>query len=986
MKLQSIFQPLFLSLLLFVTQFSAGYAQTPQLKVLGTTDLAMLRAVNLKSMHIEVQVYGNIATTVMTMSFVNTSSRILEGELTFPMPEGVSISGYALDINGKMREAVPVEKARATEVFESIEHRRVDPGLLEKVEGNNFRTRIYPFPAGGSRTVKISYEEELHFSPAQQLSYHLPLDYKKAVSEFSLKVSVLESIEKPSMVEQPDGSFNFQRKDKAYIAQLERKDFLPEHGLVINLPVTDSPVNALMQKAGQSYYFLANLMVSAPSRMHQWSNQIGLIWDVSLSGLQRDQAKELALLDALIKEKKNLTITLGLLNNTFKKGGVFVIRDGNWKELRAKLTHLVYDGGTDYSQINSGLFKADEYLFFTDGFSGFGHAAVSINKPVYTINSSLRADFSLLKNISGKTGGQFINLNVQSAEAAYQQMAKDEMQFIGIKNNPGVSELYPALPVRVNGYLSVAGIAASGAEDLTLQFGYGKDVTLERKVKLNAAVQSAGVIEVSKIWAQKKLSDMDVNYEQNKEKISALGQQFGIVTRNTSLLVLESVDDYIRYGIEPPAELKAAYAQGMKGRVQEKENRKEGLMKEAIAMAVELKAWWNKVFKPEKFFPKPDRKTVAGDPVPTPDQPAEALQGQVSGISVRGMNAPQRENRTESSQMLYETVVVSPSATSKLRPRASDAIADRAAAEQPVIIVPEFKSDKEYMKKISGSTDDAYQQYLSIRKDYQTTPSFYLDLSNWFQQHQDADRALLILSNLTELDLENAEIYKTLTYKLRETGNVKAELFTSHKVLEWRPMDAQSYRDYALALADCGYYQRALDTLYTVLNQSYSMDNANRDHGIEEIILAEINNLVSLHRGKLNTGKIDKSLIFNFPVEVRVVMNWNKKDTDIDLWVTDPNGEKCFYGNNRTKAGGRLSDDFTSGYGPEQFMIKKAIKGTYKIEVNYYGDSQLSISGPTTIMAEIYTNYVNANQKRKIIALQLSAEQKGGVFIGEFTF
>ena len=986
MMKRSIFQPLFLLLLLFIIQISVGYAQTPQLKILGITDPAVQKAVSLKSMHIEVQVYGNIATTVMTMSFVNTSSRTLEGELTFPMPEGVSISGYALDINGKMREAVPVEKARATEVFESVEHRRVDPGLLEKVEGNNFRTRIYPFPAGGSRTVKISYEEELHFSPAQQLSYYLPLDYQKAIPEFSLKVSVLESTEAPSLAEQPDGSFSFQRKDKAYIAQLERKNFLPAHGLLIQLPVTESPVNALMQKAGQSYYFLANVIVNAPSRPHLWNNHIGLIWDISLSGLQRDQTKELALLDALIKEKKNLTIALGLLNHTFKKGGVFVIRDGNWKELREKLTHLIYDGGTDYSQINSGLLKADEYLFFTDGFSGFGHAVVSITKPVYTINSSLRADFSLLKNISAKTGGQFINLNVQSPEAAYGQMAKDHMQFIGIKNNPGISELYPALPVRVNGYLSVTGIAASGAEDLTLQFGYGKDVTLERKVKLNAAGQNAGVIEVSKIWAQQKLSAMDVNYEQHKEEISALGQQFGIVTRNTSLLVLESVGDYIRYGIVPPAELRAAYDRGMKGRVQEKENRKEGLMKEAIAMAAELKTWWNKVFKPEKFFPKPEKRAVAGDPVVVSDQSTPALQERVSEIRVRGMNAPHRQNRTESSQMLAETVVSSPLAVSKLSKHAPGDIAGRAPAEQPVIIVPEFKSDKEYMKKISGSADEAYQQYLSIRKEYQTTPSFYLDISNWFQQHQDTDRALMILSNLTELDLENAEIYKTLTYKLRETGNVQAELFTSHKVLEWRPMDAQSYRDYALALADCGYHQRALDTLYTVLNQSYSMDNANRDHGIEEIILAEINNLIFLHPGKLNTGKIDKRIIFNLPVQVRVVMNWNKKDTDIDLWVTDPNGEKCFYNNNRTKAGGRLSDDFTSGYGPEQFMIKKAIKGTYKIEVNYYGDNQLSISGPTTIMAEIYTNYGNANQKRKLIALQLSAEQKGGVFIGEFTF
>jgi len=980
MKLTFIFRPLILFVFFFIIQSCVSKAQTPQIKVLETKNLSEQKAVSLKSLHIEVQVYGNIATTVMTMSFMNTSSSILEGELTFPMPEGVSISGYALDINGKLREAVPVEKARATEVFESIEHRRVDPGLLEKVEGNNFRTRIYPFPAGGSRTVKISYEEELHFSAQQQLSYHLPLDYKNSIPEFSLKVSVLESSEQPLLAEQPDGSFSFKNKDKAFIAEMQRKDFLPVHGLVVNLPVSGDQTHALMQKAGQSYYFLTNLLVKAPSRPHRWSNQIGLIWDVSLSGLKRDVKKELTLLDVLIKEKKNLTIQLGLLNNTFTNAGVFVIKNGNWKELRAKLTDLVYDGGTDYSKINSNVLKADEYLFFTDGFSGFGHAAVSLTKPVYTVNSSLAADFSTLKYISAKTGGQFINLNFLSAESALQQISKDEMQFIGIRNNPGISEVYPALPVRINGYLSVAGIAASGSENLVLQFGYGNEVVLERKVNLNAASQSAGVIDVSKIWAQKKLSDMDIYYEQHKEKISELGKQFGLVTRNTSLLVLESADDYIRYGIEPPDELKAEYARGTKGRMLDKEERKNGLMTEAVAMAAELKNWWNKVFKAEKIFPKPDQKISAFI------RPQVVHETRLPAVTEIQKRSAVRRERSGSNEVLSEAVFTSSAPLSNLSGKISGVTARQPVAEQPVIIIPEFKSDKEYMKKITGNAENAYQQYLFIRKEYQNTPSFYLDVSNWFQQHKDADRALMILSNLTELELENAEIYKTLTYKLRETGHVQTELFTSRKVLEWRPMDAQSYRDYALALADCGQYQNALDTLYTVLNQSYSLDNAQRDHGIEEIILAEINNLISLHRKKLNSSKIDKRVIFNFPVDVRVVMNWNKKDTDIDLWVTDPNGEKCFYNNQRTKAGGRISDDFTSGYGPEQFMIKKAIKGRYKIEVNYYGDQQLSISGPTTVMAEIYTHYGSPDQERKIIALQLSGQQRGGVFIGEFTF
>ncbi|MBB5634541.1 hypothetical protein HDE68_000426 [Pedobacter cryoconitis] len=983
MKLRPILQTLVLLLLILFTQSCISNAQTPQIKVLGTTNSAEQKAVSLKSLHIEVQVYGNIATTVMTMSFINKGSGILEGELTFPMPDGVSISSYALDINGKMRAAVPVEKTRAAEVFESVEHRRVDPGLLEKVEGNNFRTRIYPFPAGGSRTVKISYEEELHPSAQQQLSYRLPLDYKAAIPEFSLKVSVLESSQEPLLAEQPDGSFSFKNKGTVFIAEMQKKDFLPEHGLVINLPAAGDQKSALMQKAGRSYYFLANVLVNAPSRTHKWSNQIGLIWDVSLGGLKRDQTKDLALLDAFIKARKNLTIHLGLLNNTFNKAGIFVIRDGNWGELKEKLTRLVYDGGTDYSRINSELLKADEYLFFTDGFSGFGPSAIALKKPVYTINSSLTADFSKLKYISARTGGQFVNLNIVSAKEALMQISKDEMQFIGIKDNPDISELYPALPVRVNGYLSIAGLSASGAENLVLKFGYGQQVMLERKINLDAAAQSAGVIDVSKIWAQKKLADMDVNYEQNKEKISELGKQFGLVTRNTSLLVLESVDDYIRYGIEPPDELRAEYNSLQKGRVRDKEERKNGLMKEAVAMAAELKSWWNKVFKPEKFFPKPDKSVESIGFA----QPVPAMSRQTADAVVIAPESEQRRGSVQADRYALSEIVVSRTAAmGRLNSKIAGVNMTRQAADQPVIIVPEFKSDKDYMKKINGTVENAYQEYLAIRKDYQTTPSFYLDISNWFQQHKDTERALMILSNLTELELENAEIYKTLTYKLRETGNVKTESFTSHKVLEWRPMDAQSYRDYALALVDCGQYQSALDTLYSVLNQSYSMDNAVRDHGIEEIILAEINNLIHLHRSKLNVSKIDKKLIFDFPVDVRVVMNWNKKDTDIDLWVTDPTGEKCFYSNQRTKAGGRISDDFTNGYGPEQFMIKKAVKGRYKIEVNYYGDNQLSISGPTTVMAEIYTHYGTVKQECKIIALQLSAAHKGGVFIGEFTF
>ncbi|RYZ53793.1 MAG: trypsin, partial [Sphingobacteriales bacterium] len=84
------------------------FAQTPVLKVAGseTPD------VSLHKLDVDVVINGTIAFTTWTMTFKNHSRKTLEGELTFPLADGISVSHYALDINGVLREAVPVEKAK----------------------------------------------------------------------------------------------------------------------------------------------------------------------------------------------------------------------------------------------------------------------------------------------------------------------------------------------------------------------------------------------------------------------------------------------------------------------------------------------------------------------------------------------------------------------------------------------------------------------------------------------------------------------------------------------------------------------------------------------------------------------------------------------------------------------------------------------------------------------------------------------------------
>ncbi|MCT4639393.1 MAG: DUF2135 domain-containing protein [Bacteroidales bacterium] len=122
------------------------------------------------------------------------------------------------------------------------------------------------------------------------------------------------------------------------------------------------------------------------------------------------------------------------------------------------------------------------------------------------------------------------------------------------------------------------------------------------------------------------------------------------------------------------------------------------------------------------------------------------------------------------------------------------------------------------------------------------------------------------------------------------------------------------------------------------------------------------------------------------PVDIRIVIDWDANDTDIDLWVTDPLFERCSYKNKETKIGAKISNDITTGYGPEEFMLKHAIKGDYYIEVDFYGSSKQSVTGPVTVKAFIYTNFGRKNQTKEVLTIQITEKGKKTYSVGEITF
>ncbi|TDW45845.1 vault protein inter-alpha-trypsin-like protein [Flavobacterium sp. 270] len=1044
-----------LKLLFYVLLFfgTKTFAQSPELTVKGDET----EKVRMSQLIVNVKVVGNIAYTTAEMHFFNSGTRQMEAELIFPLPENVSVSRYAIDINGKMREAVPVNKNKGKQVFEAIEHRRVDPGLLEKVDGNNFKTRIYPLMPNGERIVIIGYEEELTASDKNNLAYQLVSRYPKKLDKFEINVSVLGTDSSPTITENSGEQITFSKWNQSFQTSLKKENFQPAEKLIFKIPIQENIPSVVMQNAGGQYYFYGNTFIEGNVSAKKAPNSIGIIWDNSLSCQNRDLKKELDLLDAYFQKIQNTKVTLYFLNYTFEKVNEYIITDGNWSVLKSVLQNTKYDGGTRFSQLN--FSNQDEYLFFTDGLSSLSENILpKTNKPIYTITSSVSADFALLNFASVKAGGNFVNLNQITSATALGKLVNNKLKFLGIKENFTITDLYPMEGTSVSGNFSFSGISLNPKNEITLLFGYNNEAVLERKITLDASSQNTDDVNVEKLWAQKKIANLDLQYDKNAEEIEILGKKYGIITKNTSLIVLENLQDYISYDIVPPAELRAEFDRIKKQEQDKTLAQQKNNWQNVDSYFTGLNSWWkqDKKYAVPKVLPNSKKKqrtsyhTRRGDAnaTLTIDEPVGAgtattiieednnvyntaaprvdqvrfvrpvvakanevkesdksreAESDLKEVVVMGYGTQKKlmvtgSVQTISSESITKNAVVSSTLAGKVEGVAvyrdgdiksgfesgeviSDTISlgpayfkTSAVQDQPNTWNP----DRLYLKALAAAPKEKqYDLYFELRKAQERNPSFYFDVAHFFYNQGDVKKALKVISNIADLGLENHQLYKTLTYTLRQWKDYDDALFAAGQVAKWRAHEPQSLRDYALTLEDAGKYQEAFDQLIKALEVNYYGEMSGQYQGVEDIILMDINRLMTEH-SNINSKALDKKYLAKMPVDIRVIMNWNLMDVDLDLHVIEPTGEECYYSHTSTQAGARFSKDFTQGYGPEQYLIRNAIKGKYLIKSNFYGESQLTENGPATIMVEIYTT--RAGKTSRILkTIQLGKIKENGV-------
>ncbi|HZV92869.1 MAG TPA: VIT domain-containing protein, partial [Caldimonas sp.] len=902
--------------------------------------------VRLRTLGVEVTVAAGVAETRVRMEFFNPNSRTLEGKLQFPLGAGQVVTGFALDVDGELRDAVPVEKARAEQVFEDITRRRADPGLLQKTVGNNYELRIYPLPPGKTRTVVLKLVE-----PAGD-RLMLPLAYAARVERLDLSLRYPGVTTRPAFVgASPQGLAFVADRQGGFTARVSVANAtLARWPLVVRAARTSAP-GATTQSFGDETYFAVDLPISQRVAPRRLPKHVQIVWDASASAANRNIDDELALLDAYFRKAQTLGVTLVRVADVAATPERFTVRDGDWSALRRALLATVYDGASNLGAVHhDGV--SSEALWFTDGLANYGapwHIAFPV--PVYAVSSSVGSDEAALQALAEASGGRRIDLlsstRAQAAAALLEQGTRlVDIEAVGARGIV-VETHRPAA-----GRLQIAGVLTAGEAELTLRLRNADGTAWNRPLRIRAGENAAPLAAWQ--WARLTLASLEGEPRLHKARIRELGQRFGLATPETSLLVLERVEDYVQHGIEPPPALRPAYdrlAGAAKQQVAANDARR---LADVVRRFDARVAWWN------RDFPKDAPQAPLAVANAAPRAAVGTALASRRDVRIAESEANRQPSPSPSMSLAAAANSAAPAVEAGTRPAAqkrreagnpgAGADADAATPASISIALKPALANAPWMRRLEAAEPASrLAVYLDERRANATSVAFFLDCADFFLAKGQREMGLRVLSNLAEMDLQNRQVLRLLGYRLQQAGETNLAVPIFERVLELAPYEPQSHRDLGLALAAAGRPQAAVDRLYEVVTGAWDARFAD----IDLIALAELNAIVarSERDGKpVNVAAIDPRLLKNMPLDVRVVLAWDADATDVDLHVIDPNGEEVFYGHNLSYQGGTISHDATGGYGPEEFSLRHAKPGKYRIEANFFGHRQQILTSSTGLM------------------------------------
>jgi len=584
---------------------------------------------------VKVRISGPIARTEITETFRNDSDVTLEGVYQFPLPADAQIDGLSLDMadqpsgfidgafvaktraakiwQGVIDKASPMQIARPSSEIIWVPGRWKDPALLDWKRGGRFELKIYPIPAKGARTIKLSYTQVVTArGPFRQYVYPLAhsADGSTVADNFTVDLEVRGAL--PGLVRTVGYTMTPDANRSAVNAlTMASSAFVPKGDLVVDYRATEGDAEL------RAWTFTGGAAVG-PDEKLSTKKDVGI--DPKVIEAQRVVAADarptavLALRPALPRWRETrprdfvivvdssqsmvgerftraTELTLGLVEQMDRRdrftiaacdsecrrmGDLRAPSEAAATETRTWLSSLTPAGASDVvTSIRSaaqfeGEGREKWVLYIGDGFAttGFRRAAdveraltevSDKGVQVTTIGIGGDADLSLLAAAARGGGGTYLAyVPGQSVEiaalAALESTNGASLRNATIELPSGLADVAPTvLPtIRAGEEVLIAARINGEIKGDVIVRGMVGGQPFEQKYPLKLDVStSAGNGFVPRLWATLAIEQMERSGEGNdKIKTIALSQGYGVMSRETSLLVLESAAMFEAFGVD----------------------------------------------------------------------------------------------------------------------------------------------------------------------------------------------------------------------------------------------------------------------------------------------------------------------------------------------------------------------------------------------------------------------------------------------------
>lgn len=923
------------------------------------------------ALRIDVVIHGRMADVTLEARVENTGDDLDEARFALALPADAVVTGYALDVGGKLIDAELLDQPKARNVYENEVRKGIDPGLAEVTEQNLFQTRIYPLTEDQPRTIRLRFSTPV--DPAGGLI--LPLETEREVGELTQRVSA-KGFRAPPEIRLGKRTIRLNRDALGWSGELLAKSAILDGAFAIAGGEPRAPMLVSRHRRGAFFQIADSADGLAGKPVPTISGgRLRIYWDRSLSRRDDLLSREADLLAAYADATRPEAIDI--VGFASDQPTAFTVATA--AELRTALAETTYRGATSFAGLDDlRLPAAERCLLFSDGaatldqdsdFRPGCRLAIVVSEPT--------ANVVRLGRIAQASRGQVLSLTAANGAETLARLLKPGIAVVAARDQNGNRLDFRSLPAADGGWFVVGEMPANG--DVTLQIaGLRKGVT--QKVYTTSAGDFADADGPAVLWAAQRAAEL-TDDPSKRDRMAAFSRSYKVASPTMAFLVLERPDQYINADMRPPEGFGADWVKEYREAKAEKDEERSDQKAERLSFVIkewaDRKVWWNTRFTP-RTKPKRDRRAVgdtslnmdvlsAPPPAPNMEPAAEAINAASADAGCSDCDVVVTARRVEG--------------TVQDVPLSITAITRDAGGKAIELDVADVLSDQPYLKALTEAAPaDILAVLAEQEKTFGTLPAFYFDTSEWFRLKGNTALARALLHSAIDLPIADDETRLIVAFRMQRDGEIDRAIGLLERLAATTSFRPQPKRSLALALIQrgrarekggLGDLQRAFELLTSVALEP------TRDafEGIEVVALMEANSLIPVIDAAGGEWSLDPRLVAKLDTDVRIVIEWTNDDADIDLWVIEPNGEKVFYGTATSSAGGHISNDMTDGYGPEEYAIRRAPNGEYRVRIDGYSGDRLNPNGNGRVMARLARDFARPGQKETLVDAEISFER-----------